>query len=346
MARSIKEWREYLEKDRQETRNRTLGDAERRKIAKKEYYNKFLDESYDFGERLSVQGSTKRGIAHSSGSKEGKRMTAEIVPQSKAAKPSSVQQFGACTIRSNVELERLHSAGEGLIYNDFSRGGASGKDYNVLHAASCRWVARSDVNVPKYYFSSLSEATKWLRANRGGEGENWKRCGTCQAKSHSVPRFLHESKLLAARAAIENTPAKRGGFTEAEAERILVQYLKDNGYNIRRQVREASGIIDIVANGPSGNWSIEVKGEDRGGYTSAEMNFQMGLGQLMSRMKQYEVKYGLAFPLTEDFIRVLRKYRDSHAFEKLGIYIIPVKKDGSCRLVSPSDFSRFLEEVT
>lgn len=343
LTRSIKEWREYLEKDRQETRNRTLGDMERRKIAKKEYYNRFLDESYDFGERLSVQGSTKRGIAHSSGSKEGKRIAAEIVPQSKAAKLSTVQQFSACAIRSNVELERLHSAGEGLIYNDFSRRGVSGKDYNVLHAASCRWVVRSNVNVPKYYFSSLSEATKWLRENRGGEGENWKRCGTCQAKSHSVHRLLHESKLLAA---IENTPAKRGVFTEAEAERILIQYLKDNGYSIRKQVRDASGIVDVVANGPSGNWFIEVKGEDRGGYTSAEMNFQIGLGQLMSRMKQHEAKYGLAFPLTEDFIRVLRKYRDSHAFEKLGIYSIPVKKNGSCRLISPSDFSRFLKEVT
>jgi len=246
-------------------------------------------------------------------------------------------------IRSNAELEQLHSGGEGLVYNDFSRRGPSGKDYNVLHAASCSWVVRSNVNVPKYFFGNIDEATKWLRENRGEEGRNWKRCGTCEAKSHSASRVPHESKPSVT---IESIPAQKGVFTEAEAERILIQYLKDNGYDIRRQVRDTSGIIDVVANGPSGNWSIEVKGEDRGGYTSAEMNFQIGLGQLMSRMKQHEAKYGLAFPLTEDFIRVLRKYRDSHAFEKLGIYVIPVKKDGSCRLISPSDFSRFLKEVT
>ncbi len=91
---------------------------------------------------------------------------------------------------------------------------------------------------------------------------------------------------------------------------------------------------------------IEAKGEDRGGYGTTEMNFQMGLGQLMSRMKHHEAKYGLAFPVTKDFRKVLRKFKGSFAFEKLGIYLIPVKRDGSCRVIPPTDTSRFLEEIT
>ena len=42
-------------------------------------------------------------------------------------------------IKTDAELEQLHSIGDGLIYNDFSRMGSSGKDYNILHAAYCRW---------------------------------------------------------------------------------------------------------------------------------------------------------------------------------------------------------------
>lgn len=77
-------------------------------------------------------------------------------------------------------------------------------------------------------------------------------------------------------------------FTEKEVENFLIKHLNSNDYRVLRQVRVASGLIDVVAEGPDGRWLIEVKGEDRGGYTSAEMNFQIGLGQLMSRMKRSE----------------------------------------------------------
>jgi len=86
-------------------------------------------------------------------------------------------------IKSDAELELLHSVGEGLIYNDFSRKGPSGKKYNILHAAYCHWILRSNVNVSKYFFSDIDKAIAWLRKNRGEEGKNWKRCGTCKAKA-------------------------------------------------------------------------------------------------------------------------------------------------------------------
>jgi len=178
-------------------------------------------------------------------------------------------------IESNAELEQLHSAGEGLIYNDFSRKGSSGKDYNVLHAASCGWVARSNVNVPKIFFSNLDEAVEWLRKNRGEEGKNWKRCSACQAKARPLSLVSREPKRLDM---IKGAPVRKGPFMESEAEKILLQYLKGRGYKVRRQVPVASGIVDVVAEGSDGRWLIEVKGEDKGGYTSAEMNFQMGIG--------------------------------------------------------------------
>jgi len=249
-------------------------------------------------------------------------------------------------IRSNADLEKIHSAGVGLIYNDYSGRGSSGKDYNVLHAASCTFVLRSKVKtsariIPKYFFSNIDEAVKWLWRNRGREGKNWKRCGICKAETRPISQVSFEPKPLVK----AKVPVRSRVFTEKEVEKILIQHLNSNGYEVRRQVRVASGLIDVVAEGPDGRWLIEAKGEDKGGYTSAEMNFQIGLGQLMSRMKHSDAEYGLAFPLTKDFAKVLRKYKSSFAFEKLGIYLIPVKRDGSCRLISPLDVLKFLEET-
>jgi len=211
-------------------------------------------------------------------------------------------------IGSNAELRQLHSAGEGLIFNDFSGKGPGGKDYNVLHAASCNWVARSNVNVHKYFFSNLDEAIKWLQKNRGEEGESWKRCGTCQASALVQPRA--------------------GPVTEEIVKKILIQYLKDRGYKVRQQVLVAGGKVDVSAEGQGGHWLIEVKGEDKGGYTSAEMNFQIGIGQIVSRMTDPDSNYALAFPMTHDFKRVLRKYKGSLGFERLNLQFFVIHQDG------------------
>jgi len=111
-------------------------------------------------------------------------------------------------IANNAELEQLHLAGKGLIYNDFSGKGSHGKNYNILHAASCGWILKSNVNVRKYFFGSIDEAIKWLRKNRGEEGENWKRCGTCKAKTRTLPRETVSFDFVPSRA-IESTPIRK-----------------------------------------------------------------------------------------------------------------------------------------
>ncbi len=228
-------------------------------------------------------------------------------------------------IESNAELSQLHSASEGLIYNDFSRKGFRGKDYNVLHVAQCRWVLKSNVNVPKIFFSNIDEAIEWLRKNRGEEGRNWKRCGTCQAKAPPVTLVSRGPKRLDT---VKSVHVPSGPFTETQAEKILLHYLRDKGYRVRRQVQVASGIVDVVTDGPDGRWLIEVKGEDKGGYTSAEMNFQMGVGQIVSRMNDPRISYALAFPMTSDFKRVLRKYKGSLGFERLSLHFFVIHRDG------------------
>ena len=245
-------------------------------------------------------------------------------------------------IKSNAELEQLHSVGRGLIYNDFSRKGPSGKDYNVLHAASCGWVARSNVNVSKIFFSSIGEAIEWLRKNRGEEGKNWKRCGACQAKTGSLSPVSRESKRLGT---VKGAPIRTGPFTETEVEKIFLQYLKENGFKVRRQVPVASGRVDVVADGSGGHWLIEVKGEDKGGYTSAEMNFQMGVGQIVSRMTDPRVSYALAFPMTSDFKKVLRKYKGSLGFERLNLHFFVVHWDGKVDKYDARNMRKLIDTV-
>ena len=139
---------------------------------------------------------------------------------------------------------------------------------------------------------------------------------------------------------------KNAFFREREVLTILMTWLRENGWEVQEQIRVESGSIDIGAEKEGEILLIEAKGEDRGGYTSAEMNFQMGLGQLMSRMKHRDAGYGLAFPVTKDFIKVLEKFRGSFSFEKLGIYLVPVKRDGTCHLIPSLNALKFLDEIS
>jgi Holliday junction resolvase len=59
-------------------------------------------------------------------------------------------------------------------------------------------------------------------------------------------------------------------FREPAVEEILIGHLKQSGYRVVTRPPAPSGYPDIVADGPDGKWVIEVKGEDSGGYTSAD----------------------------------------------------------------------------
>jgi len=134
-------------------------------------------------------------------------------------------------------------------------------------------------------------------------------------------------------------------FSESEVVTLWVKCLKDSGWIVKEHILVEGEMIDIFAEKEGNMLLLEAKGEDGSGYPSAEMNFLVGLGQLMTRMKNDEVNYGLAFPFTRDFIKVLKKYKGSFAFEKLGIYLAPVRKDGSCSLVPPIDAIIFIEKI-
>ena len=97
-------------------------------------------------------------------------------------------------VQTNAELAALHSAGAGLVFNDFTSGPAGARD-NVLHAASCRSVRKmldgadpvSCPSVRKMFFDTGDEAHAWLAAERGLEGLAWKYCSGCMP-GHAASR--------------------------------------------------------------------------------------------------------------------------------------------------------------
>jgi hypothetical protein len=89
-------------------------------------------------------------------------------------------------IGSDEEFKAICVAGRGVVYNDFSWHGASGGQYNVVHAAACQSLVRSSPSVPKFWFEDLAAATGWLLSERGDEGRAWKRCGICHGSGSST----------------------------------------------------------------------------------------------------------------------------------------------------------------
>jgi len=247
-------------------------------------------------------------------------------------------------IKSDAELQQIRTVGNGLIYNDFSRMGPSGKYYNILHAAYCPQLAKANVNVPKYFFDTLDEAITWLHENRGEEGVNWKRGGICRAIPRPVSINSSESKPgLTQTSTTEQEPAP---FREAEVKQILVKHLRQKGYQVREEVLVSNGKVDIVGHGPDGSQiMIEAKGEDAGGYNTAKMNFQVGVGQIISRMTDPRSDYALAIPMTRDFKKVLKEYKGSIGFERLGLLFFLVYRDSKVDKYDATAMAAFIHTL-
>lgn len=224
-------------------------------------------------------------------------------------------------IENDKQLQEIHKNGQGFVFNDFS-----GK--RVLHNASCVWVIRCNTKVPKMFFEDKNEAIKWLQANRG---MNWKSCDTC-IDSHSSSIYSPEIK----------SEQKAAPFVEANVEDILVRYFQEMGYSIHRHVKSHNGIVDVVAEDSDGHWIIEVKGEDKGGFGTAQMNFQMGIGQVVSRMTEQGIFYALAIPMTDNFKRILRYYKGSIGFKNLSLWFFVIHRDGKVDKYDASAMSEFI----
>jgi hypothetical protein len=90
---------------------------------------------------------------------------------------------------------------------------------------------------------------------------------------------------------------------------------------------------------------VEVKGEDSGGYGSAQMNFQMAFGQISSRMTDPDAIYAIAFPMTPDYMKVLRTFRGSLAFDRLNLIFYIVGRDSEVRELAASEVPAWIESL-
>jgi len=96
-------------------------------------------------------------------------------------------------IETDSELQALHNAGSGFIYNDYrgysplNGGGPSG---NVLHTAACSTITRQNTKYRKIFFISFSSANEWLSKHRGLEGKGWKCCRCVTSQQEKSYSFL------------------------------------------------------------------------------------------------------------------------------------------------------------
>lgn len=249
-------------------------------------------------------------------------------------------------IKDEEELFKIHSKGHGFILNDYPQ-----DRYRILHHASCDDITRSSTTYKKFFFSTREEAFRWLESNRGKEGEKWHCCGHCDALGQNDIESISKNSLEISKKNINNQKPgnlksiSNNVFKESKVQEILVNYLKNKKYNVKEGHRVKSGLIDVVADKDDELIIIEAKGEDKGGYTSAEMNFMIGIGQIITRMTSKNAKYALAFPLTNDFKKVLRKYKNSDGFSKLGLNFYVVSENEMVSFFNPEEFLNFIEEL-
>lgn len=249
-------------------------------------------------------------------------------------------------IRDDPELATLHEAGEGLIYNDYYGARTLGAKGNLLHAARCSGVRMSNTKYRKVFFGLLTDALAWLSEHRGVEGTGWKRCGKCHAEVEGrLPS--DNTRLRTTSPSTENMATTDPvPFTEGRVEKLLVPWLEAQGFTVQMRVRVPNGIIDLVARKSVDEWVIEAKGEDRGGYNTAEMNFRIGISQICSRMAEGQGKiFCLAIPMTPHFKRVLVKHMSFVVFERVGLWLLVVESNGEVRALSPDAVQQYVDQL-
>jgi hypothetical protein len=79
-------------------------------------------------------------------------------------------------------------------------------------------------------------------------------------------------------------------------------------------------------------WHIEAKGET----VDVGLDIRTGLGQLLQGMTNESIKYALAVPETDKFLKQLRRV-PGWARQRLNLHWIIVRADGSMRIVSPDE---------
>lgn len=134
-------------------------------------------------------------------------------------------------------------------------------------------------------------------------------------------------------------------FREAEVKRLLYAHLRQAGYAVQEKVRVSNGIVDAVTTRDGERIVIEAKGEDSGGYGSAQMNFHMAFGQISSRMTDPDTTYAIAFPMTPDYMKVLRTFRGSLAFERLNLVFYLVGGNVDVREIDASEVPAWIESL-
>lgn len=209
-------------------------------------------------------------------------------------------------VATNSEVHDLWSRRRGFIFNAFTRTGATAGRDNVLHWVGCDQVPR------------MFE-------------------GADPARRPSVRKLFFDTA--------EGAHTRADIFGEPATKDVLYRHLEKQGYRVERNVRVNSGIIDAVATSGAERVVIEVKGEDRGGYSSAQMNFQMGIGQLASRMVDADSIYALGFPATSDYNAVLQTFRGSIAFERLKLRFYLVHLDGPVETVDAERIRPWIDQL-
>ena len=245
----------------------------------------------------------------------------------------------------------VHAAGcpKISLYNEMSKpGGFTTRGY--IKVCSTDLFTLREYSRAKCGRSDGSFSAKCKKCNPNVGTPNVKRLEIVETENPIFDKAIHgptetrpKKTLHKAKRSVESTD--NIPFTESRVEDFLQPWLEAKGYVVKKQVRVPNGIIDMIAHSPSEKWVIEAKGEDRGGYNSAEMNFRIGISQLCSRMESDRSKttYCLAIPTTPHFTKVLKKHRNFLVFEQMSIWLLVADETGTITLVEPTAVHSYVD---
>lgn len=97
---------------------------------------------------------------------------------------TNVTDSGFATL-SVRELDAIRRSKRGLVLVDHNA--RDSLRPSILHSASCAWLGSVNGVTPIRQSDDVRDVLRWLRSNRGDEGDGWKRCPGCKAQVANEP---------------------------------------------------------------------------------------------------------------------------------------------------------------
>lgn len=188
------------------------------------------------------------------------------------------------------DLSAIRAQGGVVLVDHYAR---DTERTSVLHASGCKWLGAVGQYVSLRYASDERDAVRWLRRNRGDEGDFWKRCRACGGRAQGTDASAAMPRYDAKQDVVFHTPASHvGRIKETVGQSYDVEVFRGPGNDVEVvRIPSKTASSHALVRGDIVWWEDVGEGWSRGAVNSAsDSHVTVGPGRAIRRVEKDAVR--------------------------------------------------------